>query len=49
MDVEQAADRLDKMPTSEIKAILIEKYKTSAYNAKAKARIQEISHMVYIL
>ncbi|CAM8897895.1 unnamed protein product [Rhodiola kirilowii] len=41
----EAADPLEKMPTSEIKASLIEKYKFSAYNAKVKARIQEISNM----
>uniref|UniRef100_A0A7N0RHT9 ABC transporter domain-containing protein n=1 Tax=Kalanchoe fedtschenkoi TaxID=63787 RepID=A0A7N0RHT9_KALFE len=44
-DVEQAADPLDKMATGQIKAILIEKFKFSSYNAKAKARMLEISKM----
>ncbi|KAL9659964.1 hypothetical protein QQ045_024774 [Rhodiola kirilowii] len=39
------ADPVNKMPTAQIKAILIEKYKMSTYSAKAKSRIQEILNM----
>uniref|UniRef100_A0A7N0U4Q4 ABC transporter domain-containing protein n=1 Tax=Kalanchoe fedtschenkoi TaxID=63787 RepID=A0A7N0U4Q4_KALFE len=41
-DLERAADPVHKMATAQIKAILIDKYKISYYNAKTKARIQEI-------
>ncbi|CAM8892909.1 unnamed protein product [Rhodiola kirilowii] len=44
-DVERPADPVNKMPTAQIKAILIEKYKMSTYSAKAKSRIQEILNM----
>uniref|UniRef100_A0A7N0RJG5 ABC transporter domain-containing protein n=1 Tax=Kalanchoe fedtschenkoi TaxID=63787 RepID=A0A7N0RJG5_KALFE len=42
---EQAADTLHTMPTADMKAILVEKYKSSTFRAKAKARTQEILSM----
>ncbi|KAL9677576.1 hypothetical protein QQ045_005809 [Rhodiola kirilowii] len=44
-DPERAADPVDKMPTAQIKAILIEKFKFSSYSGKAKARIHEILNL----
>ncbi|XP_077241693.1 ABC transporter G family member 15-like [Tasmannia lanceolata] len=40
---EASSDPLLKMETSEIKAMLVEKYKSSEYAARARRRIQELS------
>ncbi|XP_008790946.1 ABC transporter G family member 15-like [Phoenix dactylifera] len=42
-EAESSSDPLSKLGTSEIKAILIEKYKSSEYATIARNRIQEIS------
>ncbi|XVF47356.1 hypothetical protein PTKIN_Ptkin03bG0102600 [Pterospermum kingtungense] len=42
-EFQNTLDPLTKLPTAQIKALLIEKYKSSDYAAKAGARIQEIS------
>ncbi|KAK6937184.1 ABC transporter family G domain [Dillenia turbinata] len=42
-DVQKTQDPLMELPTSQIKAMLVEKYKSSEYARKARAGIEEIS------
>lgn len=48
-ETQSSSDPLSKLGTTEIKEILIEKYKSSEYAMIARTRIQEISKMVSIL
>lgn len=45
-DVPKSSDPLLNLATAEIKAMLVEKYKSSEYASRTRARIRQISSMV---